>query len=963
MFIIESHTNPDILNEEINIPDYDIHRTDRVGRLKGGVLIYAMNSITSTQILSYSNSVCEVLIVKLHESDCISCVIYRPPNSKSGDFLPIVDMVREKLKDYTKSDIIICGDFNFPQADWSDPECRNTSAVTGDEKIQLSKLLNLTDDLFLQQLITKPTRDENTLDLLFTNITDSPLDCTISKYKTLSDHNLVELKLNHDDNDEKQIPGKPTVRNGYKKYNFYKADYVEINNDLNNINWQEELEDKPVDEQINTFNDILLNIISKHTAEIQPYKKRYKSKFYRERRAFWRRRNRVLTKRDSANRKKVLEEIEINIKKSHVTERLHNEHKAIDKISSNSKYFYTYANKSRKSKSKIGPLINKDTNEVISDPKEIAESLQTQYCSVFSKPDQTKHIENIQEFFNDGSANSSDHSILNDINFSEDDIITAIKKIKPNAAAGPDGIPTILLKECSQQLSKPLYIIFRHSLDSGEVPNLLKDAMVIPIHKGGLKSDVKNYRPVSLLSQILKILEKVLCVKIVSHLEENNILNDNQHGFRKFRSCLSQLIDHYDNILEAASAGNNVDVIYLDYSKAFDVVDHHILLRKLKDSGITGKLGTWINNFISGRKQTVTVNQTQSRCETVTSGVPQGSVLGPILFLIMISDIDTNIIKSTVSSFADDTKVSHVVQLRQDCLDLQTSLDSIYQWSDTNNLIFNSLKFQAIRYGNNKDNIDFSYKTPVGNNIPNEDSVKDLGIQMSCNMKFHDHIEKVASKCRSLSGWILRTFTTREAAPMLKLFNSLLLPRIDYCSQLWSPHRVGDWNKLEAIQRRFTSKIIDLQDLDYWSRLKVLRQYSLQRRAERYKILYCWKIMERLAPNLSTNPIEVRYSERRGRSCVIPKLINSQLCSAQINTIRENSFSIQGPRLFNCLPKKIRNITSVSVDTFKYHLDKLLTNIPDQPGVPGYAGSRAAVTNSIIDQICISGVGRIAAGL
>ena len=191
-----------------------------------------------------------------------------------------------------------------------------------------------------------------------------------------------------------------------------------------------------------------------------------------------------------------------------MTERLHNEHKAIDKIASNSKYFYTYANKSRKSKGKIGPLINKDTNEVISDPKEIAESLQTQYCSVFSKPDQTKHIENIEEFFNDGSANSSEHSILNDINFSEDDIITAIKKIKPNAAAGPDGIPTILLKECSQQLSKPLYIIFRHSLDSGEVPNLLKDAMVIPIHKGGLKSDVKNYRPVSLLSQILKILEK-----------------------------------------------------------------------------------------------------------------------------------------------------------------------------------------------------------------------------------------------------------------------------------------------------------------------------------------------------------------------------------------------------------------------------------------------------------------------
>ena len=307
--------------------------------------------------------------------------------------------------------------------------------------------------------------------------------------------------------------------------------------------------------------------------------------------------------------------------------------------------------------------------------------------------------------------------------------------------------------------------------------------------------------------------------------------------------------------------------------------------------------------------------------------------------------------------------MSHIVQLRDDCLDLQKSLDTIYEWSESNNLNFNSLKFQALRYGNNKETADFSYKTPDGNNIPNEDTVKDLGIQMSRHINFHDHIEIVSSKCRSLSGWILRTFTTREAVPMMKLFNSLLLPRIDYCSQLWSPHLVGDWNKLEAIQRRFTSKIDNIRHLDYWERLKVLKQYSLQRRAERYKILYCWKIMEELAPNLSTNPIQSKYSERRGRYSVIPKLNNNQQCSAKINTLRENSFCVQGPALFNCLPKRIRNITGVNVETFKHHLDKLLTTIPDQPGVPGYAGSRAAASNRITDQIRYIGVGRDAAGL
>ena len=186
---------------------------------------------------------------------------------------------------------------------------------------------------------------------------------------------------------------------------------------------------------------------------------------------------------------------------------------------------------------------------------------------------------------------------------------------------------------------------------------------------------------------------------------------------------------------------------------------------------------------------------------------------------------------------------------------------------------------------------------------------------------------------------------------MLKLFNSLLLPRIDYCSQLWSPHKTNEMNQLEAIQRRFTHQISAVKDLDYWSRLKKLRLYSLERRAERYKIIYTWKIIENLAPNLSTNTIQIKLSERRGRYCSLPKAAKSHICSAKITTIRENSFCVQGPKLFNSLPKEIRNITKVQVGTFKHHLDKLLTTLPDQPGVPGYAGSRAAATNSILDQI------------
>ena len=227
---------------------------------------------------------------------------------------------------------------------------------------------------------------------------------------------------------------------------------------------------------------------------------------------------------------------------------------------------------------------------------------------------------------------------------------------------------------------------------------------------------------------------------------------------------------------------------------------------------------------------------------------------------------------------------------------------------------------------------------------------------MSKNLTFKDHIDTVATKCRSLSAWILRTFVTRDTKPMMKLFNSLILPRIDYCSQLWSPHYNKDWIVLEAIQRRFTYQISEIKHLDYWSRLKHLRQYSIERRAERYQIIYVWKIMEGLAPNLETNRIETKYSDRRGRYCIIPQL-RSRECSAKLNTLRENSFGIRAPKLFNILPKHLRDITGVSANTFKHHLDKLLCTIPDQPTVSGYAGQRSADTNSITHQLLNIGGG------
>ena len=241
------------------------------------------------------------------------------------------------------------------------------------------------------------------------------------------------------------------------------------------------------------------------------------------------------------------------------------------------------------------------------------------------------------------------------------------------------------------------------------------------------------------------------------------------------------------------------------------------------------------------------------------------------------------------------------------------------------------------------------YISPAGNEIPDDEHVKDLGIIMSNDLRFTKHIDKVTARCRSLIAWTLRTFNTRNKVVMLTLLKSLILPRIDYCSQLYSPFLQQEWNKLESIQRRFTSHIEGMKDRDYWSRLQTLRLYSIQRRCERYSIIYTWKILNKLAPNLKSTPITTHISERRGLYCHVPKVKTK--CPAAINTIREGSFTVRGPRLYNSLPRDLRNLQGVSVEVFKRALDKSLSQLPDMPAVPGYAGRRSTPSNSLVHVI------------
>ena len=605
-------------------------------------------------------------------------------------------------------------------------------------------------------------------------------------------------------------------------------------------------------------------------------------------------------------------QIEIELQKSRKQSRWFEEKKAINAIKKNSKYFYAYAKKYSKTKSGIGPLKRKD-GTYIYDNLKIAEALADQYSSVFTKPSTT--IYSKEEIF------CNEFYDLCDLNLTDDDFIDAIQSLSPDAAPGPDGCAAILLRNCKEELAKPLRILWRYCLDFGKTPTNQKQPNVVPIYKGGSKSEPSNYRPVSLTSHIIKVFEKIIKKRIVKYLEDHNKFNDNQHGFRQGRSCLSELLDHYEEILTNLNNGVGTDTVYLDFAKAFVKVDFQVLLRKLHSLGIGGKIGKWIYSFLYGRYQCVVVNGVKSAMSPVLSGVPQGSVLGPLLFVIMMIDIDQFVTTSSVRSFADDTRVCKGVINVDDATKLQRDLNTIFHWTDENNMMFNDTKFELlrVRVANNPIQDCTLYHSSTGEAIKEKQTVKDLGVLVSNDCTFRDHIFKVEKTMRNMSGWILRTFSSRDECVMLTAWKTLVIPHHDYCSQLWSPYLIKYKKLFEQLQYNFLKKIKGMNNKSYDEILKKLRVYSLERRRDRYRVIYTWKILEGLVPGMNLDSFK---SERRGRLIKVPSNMHS-----------DQTFKTFAIKAWNELPRKIRDLTKVSVDTFKSHLDKHLLCLEDYPHI------------------------------
>lgn len=514
------------------------------------------------------------------------------------------------------------------------------------------------------------------------------------------------------------------------------------------------------------------------------------------------------------------------------------------------------------------PRFTKFDQATAANPLESANLFASFFKSVFAEPDDDVVL----------PAGPSPCTI-SEMAFTEDEVFRATKLLSTDKGAGPDSIPNSFLRQYADLLCVPLCKIFNLSLRTGIFPNEWKRAFVTPIFKSGSRSDVTNYRGVVLLSAIPKLFEKLVCGRITPIISP--LLSDSQHGFLQGRSTCTNLAVFVDRLLDGMQNGGQVDVVYTDFAKAFDRVHHGILIRKLELVGFDGIMINWLKSYLCSREQLVRLDSCTSQSFTVSSGVPQGSHLGPLLFSIFINDLCELLDEQNSLLYADDVKIFRKINGPGDCERIQKNIDIITDWCDNNKMALNVRKCEVISFKKIvSSTLIYDYNVR-GEVLQRVEVVKDLGVLLDSRLTFKPHFSQIVAKASSTLYYVKVLAKDFQCPHVTKnLYVSLVRPLLEYCSVVWSPYKDVDVKRLESVQKQFV--LFALRNVPwshryrlppYESRLGLLNLDSLSERRRLATACFTFKAIrgELKVPEIS-NKYRFEVPSRLTRSANNPRL-------------------------------------------------------------------------------------------
>ena len=761
------------------------------------------------------------------------------------------------------------------------------------------------------QYVSVPTRLKNILDLVLCNERMLISDINVAMPFGLSDHDSITFSVAIENSVEK----KETARN--ISLDWTRVNWSAFKQFCHSVDWDEMIDDSLcADELWAVLTTTLKMGMSKFvplrkTKNVKP-KQKFQNKRIRKQKATKLKLWRKLKKASTSKNKKKYRKAAKNLKLEIALDYQQTELKIIN--SNDLGIFYKHVNKNSVHKTGIGPLKTPSGSLELEDEKK-AQILNDYFVSICTTDD------GVLPPLPDSTPESSH---LDTITFRTTQIYKILKSAKKKISSGPDGIPSILFNYLASPLAYPLTLIFNIIMQKGEVPKIWKQAFVTPIFKKGVSSDPKNYRPISLTCAGSKIFETIIKNTLVPFLEEKKLLSPDQHGFRAKHSTCLNLLECLNDWTELLDSKNEIFVAHIDFARAFDSVSLPKLVYKLQKVGIVGNLLLCIKSMLFDRSQQVRVGKCLSNSKIVASGVPQGSVLGPIFFIFFINDIVQEAIPPTTPKlYADDLKLYSSTANDKEGKAFQGTLDKISNWAVTWQLPISKEKSKWLLITNKKKSNPDNFKFELGGvTLPRVKDVLDLGVNFTSKLNFSDHISITIAKAKKRLFLLKKSFKSKNPGTLILGFKTYILPILDYCSQVWSPQDFGDKRRIESIQRMFTKRLIGYAGLNYPQRLQKAGLISLELRRLHADLFLCYNILHGNLEAKISNFFEIDNScKTRGHSWKI-KVSVPRLDS------RKQYFSHRTINAWNALSQK--TVDSSSIISFKANLkletlDKFVT--------------------------------------